>query len=146
MTTIAALRQKEERARRAWEASADETKPTYNARKRPLLHEKYVRSQAARIQAEHVAAGRASHPSTHGKPHEIHRGAFHLVHSIPNQQWWITFGSGGPSSWSILSKWPSFAEAHTQWKRIHNESTSSPASRKKRRVLTIRAPKSPLGL
>ena len=121
MPTIAALRRNYEKAMRAWEASADETRPTYNPKKRPILHEKYLRADAALQQAEHVAKGRASHPSTHG-PHEIHRGMFHLVHAKMNAQWWITYGSGAPSSWSILSKWDSYARAHREWSRIHRPS------------------------
>jgi hypothetical protein len=49
-------------------------------------------------------------------------------------------------AWEASADWPSFAEAHTEWKRIHNESTPIATPRRKRRVLTIHAPKSPLGM
>lgn len=49
------------------------------------------------------------------KVKELHSGAFHFVYAVPNQQWWICYGSGGVSSWSILSKHNSHAEGLAAW-------------------------------
>jgi hypothetical protein len=77
-------------------------------------------------------------------PRPIHRGSFHLVHSVVNHQWWITMGpSGDVRNWSILSKHNTHAEALREWRRIHNE--AAPAKRKKRRR-SLTLGKRPLGL
>lgn len=52
---------------------------------------------------------------------ELHRGAFHLVHAIIPQQWWITMGKGPVNTWSILSKHNSRAEALVMWKHMHGD-------------------------
>lgn len=48
-------------------------------------------------------------------PRETHKDGFHLVWAVPNQQWWICYGRGGVSSWSIISKHNTRAEALAAW-------------------------------
>jgi hypothetical protein len=50
---------------------------------------------------------------------ELHKGIFHLVHAKMNLQWWICAGRGGVSTWSILSKHDTRAEALKVWKHMH---------------------------
>lgn len=49
------------------------------------------------------------------KQRELHKEAFHLVRAVIANQWWICFGRGPVNTWSIVSKFPTYAEGLAQW-------------------------------
>lgn len=53
-----------------------------------------------------------------GRALTSHDGTFRLVHSIPNQQWWILFGKNIATA-SILSRHRTYSDARREWDRIH---------------------------